>query len=101
MITFEHQVTGVVTDVMTPEERAAEVPDGLKDRTRRRQAQLIAAMDSSVKWRRVSAGAVRHTPEPSAADSATAHPTPPQVVEAAAPVATPDAGPKFTRVVRK
>lgn len=95
MITFRHTRTGVVTEVQTPEERAAQVePPEFRDRTRRRQIQLIAKMDASSKWERVSTHQDASAP-------ATPDPAPGlQSVATTGPAATPaDSGPKFTRVV--
>lgn len=115
-ITYQHVKNGRLTRVLTPEERALQpgVPDEYRDRTSRRQTQLIRKMDESSKWTRVSevsllgadanrepAPVVTQVPaetEPTDSD-APAEPTPKKRdgdSEAAKPT-----GPKFTRVVTK
>lgn len=95
MITFRHTRTGVVTEVQTPEERAAQVePPEFRDRTRRRQIQLIAKMDASSKWERVSIHQDASAPAPTPAAD-----TDNQKETAGSGGSAPTDGPKFTRVV--
>lgn len=121
-ITYQHVKNGRLTRVLTPEERASQpgVPDDYRDRTSRRQTQLIRKMDESSKWVRVPevsllgadanrqpAPVVHQVPpetEPTDSD-APAEPKKRDDGEGApkgdnAADAKP-AGPKFTRVVTK
>lgn len=104
MITFKHVTTGVVTEVPTPEEKTVGLDLDDRDRTYRRQTQLIARMDASSKWQRVAAHATPpRTPVTDPPDAPVVvtvdqdHSTPP----ASTPTATQPDGPKFTRVTVK
>lgn len=115
-ITYQHVKSGRLTQVLTPEERAGQpgIPDDYRDRTSRRQTQLIRKMDESSKWQRVPGGVsllgadanrqpvtpVTQVPaetEPTDSD-APAEPTPKKSDEA---TDAKPAGPKFTRVTTK
>lgn len=115
-ITYQHTRSGRLTQVLTPEERASQpgIPDEYRDRTSRRQTQLIRKMDESSKWTRVPGGVsllgsdANHEPvqqvtsvppetEPTDSDAA---PEPKRDDRKAEPDAKPS-GPRFTRVVTK
>lgn len=114
-ILYQHVKSGRLTRVLTPEERASQpgIPDDYRDRTSRRQTQLIRKMDESSKWQRVPGGVsllgadankqpvtpvVTEVPketEPTDSDA----PAEPKKRDEAAD--TKPTGPKFTRVTTK
>ena len=117
-ITYQHTKNGRLTRVLTPEERASQpgVPDEYRDRTSRRQTQLIRKMDESSKWTRVPeisllgadanrepAPVVTQVPAETEPTDSDATPEPSTKAKPERKDAEDDkpTGPKFTRVVTK
>lgn len=115
-ITYQHVKSGRLTRVLTPDERASQpgIPDEYRDRTSRRQTQLIRKMDESSKWTRVpevsllGADANREPAPVVTQVPAETEPTDSDAPAAPAPKKRDDeaqakqpTGPKFTRVVTK
>lgn len=116
-ILYQHVKNGRITQVLTPEERASQpgVPDDYRDRTSRRQTQLIRKMDESSKWQRVPGGVsllgadankqpvttVTEVPKETEPTDSDAPAEPKRDEKAKAEPDAKPAGPKFTRVTTK